>query len=329
MGRLSEAVWCDLFLAQDPEACLLREAPDSLALRTVAPELREDLLRLRDMVVSAVSGAGGTDFRVDWEGLRLRVERMDAVGGAVYVCRRLSAVVARLEDLGFPGALAARLLDPKIRDGLVLFMGRTGAGKTTVAASYVARVLAQRGGTCWTVENPVEMPLQGPHGDGWCYQTEVHDDSGFGPAIKRILRASPNLILIGEIRDGGGAIDVMHAALSGHLVVATLHANDIVTGLSRIARMSGDGGYLADALRAAVHLRLVVQDRESGRAAPTPPPGMVTTHPPRVLNVEPLLLTGPETDGVRSAIRNGEYHMLKSEIERQRRSSMISWNTAK
>lgn len=322
MGRLTDTSWCDLFLAADAASCLLKEVPDALAMRPAPTELREELSRLRAHVEATQPTDGGSDFRVDWEGVRLRVERMDTVTGTIFVCRRMGATVCRLDDLGFPPAIAAKLLGSGVRDGLVVFMGRTGSGKTTVAASYVAQWLSQRGGTCWTVENPVEMPLEGAHGEGWCYQTETHDDAGFGPSIKRILRASPNLILIGEIRDGGGAFEAMHAALSGHLVVATFHANDIVSGLSRLARMAGDSMYLADALRAAIHLRLVIRDHESARVGAAPPAGMQATHPPRVLMVEPLLL-GNDTDGVRAAIRGGEYHMLRSEIERQRRVTMI------
>ena len=215
----------------------------------------EELARLRALLIdrSGRDKGDSQDFKVDWQETRLRVERMDTSEGAIYVCRRYGVTPRRLADLGFPPMIAQRLLatDDKtgFREGLVAFLGRTGSGKSTAAAAYIIERLEQSGGVCWTAENPIELALQGRHGKGVCYQLEVADDYGFGEAIRHILRASPNLILIGEIRDKTAAQEAIHAALTGHLVVTTLHANDLLTGLARLARLAGDPVLLADALR--------------------------------------------------------------------------------
>ena len=340
---LVEVVFSDLFVTDDPASCWYKVTPDSLEAHGLPQSCHEELARLRALLIdrSGRDKGDSPDFKVDWQETRLRVERMDTSEGAIYVCRRYGITPRHLADLGFPPMIAQRLLatDDKndkndktgFREGLVAFLGRTGSGKSTAAAAYIIERLEQSGGVCWTAENPIELALQGRHGKGVCYQLEVADDYGFGEAIRHILRASPNLILIGEIRDKTAAQEAIHAALTGHLVVTTLHANDLLTGLARLARLAGDPVLLADALRAAMHLRLSNNINGNGL------PGQIGTQhgvgtlqgipgrnapPQRILTVEPLLITGENVDGLRSTLRGGEFHLLKSEVDRQRRLFM-------
>ncbi|SMH64821.1 putative PilU [Acidithiobacillus ferrivorans] len=334
---LVEVVFSDLFVTDDPASCWYKVTPDSLEAHGLPQSCHEELARLRALLIdrSGRDKGDSPDFKVDWQETRLRVERMDTSEGAIYVCRRYGVTPRHLADLGFPPMIAQRLLasDDKtgFREGLVAFLGRTGSGKSTAAAAYIIERLEQSGGVCWTAENPIELALQGRHGKGVCYQLEVADDHGFGEAIRHILRASPNLILIGEIRDKTAAQEAIHAALTGHLVVTTLHANDLLTGLARLARLAGDPVLLADALRAAMHLRLSNNINGNGL------PGLIGTQhgvgtlqgipgrnapPQRILTVEPLLITGENVDGLRSTLRGGEFHLLKSEVDRQRRLFM-------
>ncbi len=327
--RLSEIAFSDLMVAGAPEDCLTKASPDALALQPLDAQVHEELRRLRARLESLSpppAHTGGEesdpDIRVDWEGMRLRVERMDTVSGCIYACRRLGANIQRLADLGFPPTLGKHLLSPAVRDGLIVFCGKTGSGKTTTAAAYISEWLRTHGGSCWTVENPVEMLLQGAHGPGFCYQTEVGDDADFGDGIHRILRAAPNLILIGEVRSREAAVEALNAANTGHLVVVTFHAGSVMQGISRLAQMGGDPAYLAEALRAVTFLRLVTQMSGIGRAAQSAPPGLRHTAPPRVLMVESLLF-GANAEALRAHVRGGEFHMLASEIERQKRLSML------
>lgn len=336
---LSGLPFSDLFVGQDPASCWYKVTPDSLEAQGLPQSCLEDLARLRELLKerSDLLRGDSPDFKVDWQGVRLRVERMDTADGAIYVCRRYGVEPRRLAELGFPPMIAQRLLstDEKtgFKDGLVVFLGRTGSGKSTAAAAYVIERLEQSGGVCWTAENPIELSLQGRHGKGVCYQTEVADDHGFGEAIRHMLRAAPNLILIGEIRDETAAREAVHAATSGHLVVTTFHANDLLTGLARFARLAGDPAMLTDALRAALHLHL--RNSMNGTGLPgaallqgaNPPsvgiPGR-NAPPRRVLTVEPLLIVGENVDGLRSTLRGGEFHLLRSEADRQRRLFMGS-----
>lgn len=306
MMGLSELRFSDLFLPARIEEAWYKEMPNALDRIPVPLALADDIRKLRREMEGAVSGS--PDFRIDFDGIRLRVERMDVSdSSSVFVCRRYGVTPNSLSALGFPGMIASRLLSPEMKDGLILFAGRTGSGKTTTAMALTLEWLSKHGGVCWTAENPVEIDISGSHGKGVCYQTEVPTDSAFGEAIVRMLRASPNLIMVGEIRDEHAARQAIHAATSGHLVISTFHANDITSGLARFADKARDNHGLADALRAILHLTLKIDD---------------TAPQKRILIVEPLLVVGNSVDGIRATIRAGDFHLLKSEIERQRRLFM-------
>lgn len=307
MPSIANLKFADLCVPSSAEECWYKETSGSLAALPVPSEFHPDLARLREFLESHPPDP---DFRVDFDGIRLRVERMDTAGGSgrqesVYVCRRFRDKPSKLPELGFPDPIVKRLLAPDTRNGLIIFMGKTGSGKTTAASAFVVDWLSSHGGVCWTVENPVEIQLQGRWGKGVCYQTEALDDHGFGDVIIKMMRASLNLMLIGEIREEGAARAAQFAAMSGHLVVTTFHANDIVSGLARFSGLARDTGYLAEAVRAVLHLQL--KERPGGG---------------QVLVVEPLWVSGQGEDGIRSTIRSGNFQLLKSEIDRQRRMLM-------
>jgi len=303
--------------------------PDSLSAQSIPAEFEQEIMKLRQHLETR---SGNSAFRIDWpdaEGLRLRIERISvAESKVVYVCRRFRLMPGTLASLGMPKAVAEKLLAPDLREGLVVFLGKAGSGKTTTAASFISERLSRFGGVCWTIENPIELPLQGKHGMGWCYQTEASCDDDIGPAVRNMLRTSPNIIFIGEIRDGLAVREAIAAATSGHLVVATFHAGDLLSGIARLARLAGDGtatAAIADGLRVGVHLSLY--NAEPGLALPgsalSVPDTKGTGTPPRVLSVEPLWMSGQTTDALRSIVRDGNFHLLASEVERQRRNFLM------
>jgi twitching motility protein PilT len=325
---LSNLVFSDLFVADTAAASWFKTTPDSMTVSPIPPDCAAELAQLRQHLDRHADTPG---FRVDWPergGMRLRVERIaTADAAAIFVCRRFKLPPGPLASLGVPAMVANKLLADELTEGLVVFFGKAGAGKSTTAASFIVERLAKFGGVCWTIENPVELALEGPHGKGWCYQTEVRSDGGIGPAVRHLMRATPNIILIGELRDGAAVREAIGAATSGHLVVATFHAADLQSGIARLARLAGEDSAagLADALKVGVHLTL--HNHESGQKLGstllTDALSRGTGTPPRVLSVEPLWLTGQNADGVRSMVRDGEFHQLSSEVERQRRAFMM------
>ncbi|WP_321943705.1 ATPase, T2SS/T4P/T4SS family [Paraburkholderia tropica] len=254
------------------------------------------------------------DFRTEWESVGLRVQRLDTLDGDVYVCRRLREKPIVFEQIGYPPELVKALLaDRFTRGGLILWTGATGEGKSMSQASWLIGRLVRFGGTACTVENPVEIRLQGRHGSGvtvgTCYQTEIHSDEEYGPAIERLMRAAPTMIMLGEIRTRAAAVQAVLAGTSGHLVSATLHANDVTTALERLKNMVRESGLdvnlLADSLCAVIHQSMRVTEFQG-----------VERH---LVTAAPLIVSDSVNEtAIRTNLRKGDFSQLSSELERQR-----------
>jgi len=157
-----------------------------------------------------------------------------------------------LDDLQLPAPELGRLRRLLgFRDGIVLVTGPTGSGKTTTLYAALHE-LATGEVNIMTVEDPVEYELPG------ITQIQVEPKRGvtFASALRAILRQDPDVILVGEIRDLETAEIAVQAALTGHLVLATLHANDAAGAVTRLLDLGLDRGIVADALRGALAQRL-------------------------------------------------------------------------
>ena len=206
--------------------------------------------RLRPQGGHASVGLDGS--RVD-----LRVSTLPASHGEKVVIRILDQREGgrSLESLGLDDVDAPRmdrLLE--IREGLVLVTGPTGSGKTTTLYSAL-RQIQRKGLNIITVEDPVEYRIPG------IVQVQINDKAGlsFAAALRSILRQDPDVVLIGEIRDRETAAIAVQAALTGHLVFATLHTNDACSSITRLADLGVDSAKLAAALKAIVAQRLIRQ----------------------------------------------------------------------
>lgn len=192
---------------------------------------------------------------VQGERVDLRVSTLPASHGEKVVIRVLDsrAGVRELDDLGLDASDAAelrRLL--ATREGLILVTGPTGSGKTTTLYAAL-RQLLDRGLNIVTVEDPVEYRLPG------IVQVQVNERAGltFAAALRSILRQDPDVILVGEIRDAETATIAIQAALTGHLVFATLHTIDAASSVTRLHDLGIDPAKVATALRGVLAQRLV------------------------------------------------------------------------
>jgi len=204
--------------------------------------------RLRPQDGRARVAVGGN--RVD-----LRVSTLPSAQGEKVVIRILDqrSTVLSLDSLGLLDEERARidaLLDA--REGIVLVTGPTGSGKTTTLYSMLRAVQA-RGVNIVTVEDPVEYRLQG------IVQVQVNEKAGltFPAALRSILRQDPDVILVGEIRDHETATIAVQAALTGHLVLSTLHTNDAVSAVTRLVDIGVESYKIAAALKGVVAQRLM------------------------------------------------------------------------
>ena len=185
----------------------------------------------------------------------LRVSTLPIVDGEKVVMRILneSTRSSTLEELGFWGD-ALRLLQHAIVQphGMVLVTGPTGSGKSTTLFSVLS-MLNTPNVNISTVEDPVEYRVVGAN------QTQVNPMAGmtFGSGLRALLRQDPNIIMVGEIRDGETADLGVQAALTGHLVFSTLHTNNAATCLPRLLNMGVEPFLIASTVRAVIGQRLV------------------------------------------------------------------------
>jgi type IV pilus assembly protein PilB len=184
----------------------------------------------------------------------LRLATLPTVYGEKVVIRILdkTSVLLKLEDLGFSDFAFDRF-EKAFRKpyGTVLVAGPTGSGKSTTLYATL-NIINTQDRNIITVEDPVEYRLPGVN------QIQVNPKAGlmFATALRSILRADPDVILIGEIRDAETALIGVEAALTGHLVLSTLHTNDAAATISRLVEMGIEPYLIASALDCSLAQRL-------------------------------------------------------------------------
>ncbi|MER3465729.1 MAG: type II secretion system protein GspE, partial [Armatimonadota bacterium] len=183
------------------------------------------------------------------------VATLPTVHGEKVVLRILdkSAALLRLEDLGFLDQNLARFSTSYRKPyGMILVTGPTGSGKSTTLYATL-NILNDVGKNIITVEDPVEYRLPGIN------QCQVNVKAGmtFAAALRSILRADPDIVLVGEIRDRETATIAIEAALTGHLVLSTLHTNDASTTPTRLVEMGVEPFLIASSIIAVCAQRLV------------------------------------------------------------------------
>lgn len=157
-----------------------------------------------------------------------------------------------LEDLGFNKiALNSILEGIKKTNGIFLVTGPTGSGKTTTLYALM-NILNKEGVNISTLEDPIEYELKGIN------QSQIRPKIGFSFAngLRSLLRQDPNIIMVGEVRDEETAELSIHAALTGHLVLSTLHTNDAIGSIFRLLDMKIEHFLLASTLKTVVAQRL-------------------------------------------------------------------------
>ena len=197
---------------------------------------------------------GRQTIRISGQDIDLRVSTLPAAWGESLVMRLLGKTsrIPELTELGLPAKDAeglARLVEQP--NGIVLITGPTGSGKTTT----IYRLLSGLNDglrKIVTVEDPVEFDLPG------VVQVHVRSDIGltFAAGLRSILRQDPDVIMVGEIRDPETASIAVQAALTGHMVISTVHTNSAIAAVSRLIDLGVENYLLADVLRGLVGQRL-------------------------------------------------------------------------
>jgi type IV pilus assembly protein PilB len=207
-----------------------------------------------DIAERRVPQDGRLGLVVQGKQIDIRVATLPTVHGEKIVMRLLdkSSVLLRLQDLGFLPENFARFEESyKKPYGAILATGPTGSGKSTTLYATL-NILNRPGINIITVEDPVEYKLPGVNQ----IQTNAKAGLTFASALRSILRSDPDIVLIGEIRDRETAQIAVEAALTGHLVLSTLHTNDAPSALTRLTEMGIEPFLVASALDCVVAQRL-------------------------------------------------------------------------
>lgn len=198
---------------------------------------------------------GRFTVKVAQKDIDIRVSTFPTAHGEKVELRILdkSAALIKLEDLGLEGVNLTRIQEAISRPhGIILSTGPTGSGKTTTLYSILNK-LSKPTVNIVTLEDPVEYDIAGVN------QCQVNPKIGFGFAegLRSILRQDPNIIMVGEIRDKETAELTTHAALTGHLVLSTLHTNDAAGALPRLIDMGIEPFLITSSINAIIAQRLV------------------------------------------------------------------------
>ncbi|GAB3188897.1 PilT/PilU family type 4a pilus ATPase [Hydrogenophaga aquatica] len=225
------------------------DAPQQLLEEIVSPEQMKEFESTGELNIAVpLSGVG-----------RFRVSAMRQRGSCAVVVRFISTEIPGIESLNIPPVLAEMILAKR---GLMLVVGATGSGKSTTLASLLDHRNTNLSGHILTIEDPVEYLFKNKK--SIVNQREVGTDTAsLQIALKNALRQAPDVILIGEIRDRETMSQAIAYSQSGHLVLATMHANNSYQALNRVLNfypvevrpsMLND---LASALKAIVSQRLL------------------------------------------------------------------------
>jgi type IV pilus assembly protein PilB len=198
---------------------------------------------------------GGIHVLLKGRPIDLRVSTMPGKFGEKVVIRIIDNrdVLVSLEKIGFNYQMLQRFKQVLHQpNGMILLTGPTGAGKSTTLYAMLAELNDPEVNLC-TVEDPIELNLKGVN------QFQVNEKAGFlfSNALRALLRQDPDIVMVGEIRDAETARIATQAALTGHLVLSTLHTNDAPSAVTRLFNIGVEPYLVAASLKAVLAQRLV------------------------------------------------------------------------
>ena len=198
---------------------------------------------------------GRFNVKVKDKDIDLRMSSLPTVYGEKLVARLLDKSGGNVtrEGVGIAGSDSDRLDEMlRARSGTILIAGPTGSGKSTTMYAMIGELNTTEVNLV-TLEDPVEYNVSGVN------QVQINDKAGltFASGLRSILRQDPDIICVGEIRDGETAEIAMRAAMTGHLVISTVHTNDAVGAIERLEEIGVEPFLIGSALRGVISQRLV------------------------------------------------------------------------
>lgn len=248
------------------------------ALRTIIQVPRElqnsvisrmKIMARMDIAQKHIPQDGRANVTVQQETMDLRISTLPTTHGEKVVARllRKTAELSSLEGIGLRGENMERFLKlvDNTTEGVILMVGPTGSGKTSTLYAMVQRLKSEEVNLV-SLEDPVEY-----HIDGVC-QVQINEKTGltFANVLRSVLRQDPDIIAVGEIRDGETAEIAMRAAMTGHLVLSTVHTNNAVSSVDRLLDIGVEPYLIAGAVKGIISQRLLRQVCPHCRKSYTP-----------------------------------------------------------
>lgn len=237
---------------------------------------------------------GKIRMKVDEGDLDLRVSILPVTEGEKVVMRLLSSHMSQLSlsDLGMSAGDLKKIERAYNKSfGMILSTGPTGSGKTSSIYS-ILKVLNTREKNITTIEDPVEYRIRGVN------QIQVNTKANltFANGLRSILRQDPNIVFVGEIRDNETAAIAVNAALTGHLVLSTLHTNDAVGALPRMIDMGVEPFLVASTVNVIIAQRLVRRICDTCRISYTVPESQLLQWLPKEIVAKHYVGAGPKKE---------------------------------
>ncbi len=282
------------------QATLTPTQAEEIVTNIMTPAQREDFARHNEcnFAISA-SGIG-----------RFRVSAFRQRNHAGMVLRKIETTIPRIEDLGLPSIVKDLAM---VKRGLVIFVGATGSGKSTTLASIIGFRNENSTGHIISIEDPIEYI----HHHKGCIVTQREvglDTESFEVALKNTLRQAPDVILIGEIRTRETMDHAVAFAETGHLCLATLHANNANQAMDRIINFFPEDRRNQLLMDLSLNMKAIVAQQ----LIPTP------DGQNRVLAVEVMINTPLMAD----LIRKGEIHQMKPLMAKSGQNGMRTFDQA-
>lgn len=304
--RINDIYFSDMYITPSREAYI----PDTRTKFGLMRFNPDDFDVFYDLLENTFSGY--SSYSVIYEDVFFRVERSMTMYGPQYCMRKMPKEVPPFNRLGYDTPLMGHLASLSSYSGLIVWAGPTGSGKTTAISSLLREFLTRDGGFAYTIEDPAEMPLDGEYAAqngsvGLCKQTLVVNDD-WGSCLKSALRSKPRYVFVGEIRTPECASECLRAATSGHLVLSSIHANNVTDAITSIVKYASASDLSEDlafelvgrGILGVVHQTLVGTEKKFPQVS--------------------YVFANPDTnqgDQVRSIIRSGKIN-LATVIEQQR-----------